>query len=50
MWRRLVDTAVSAERESNCWAEGEGVAVADGAAVQPWSVLVWHEAAQPDAG
>ena len=50
VWRRLVDTAVSAERESNCWAEGEGAAVADGAAVQPWSVLVWHEAAQPDAG
>ena len=50
VWRRLVDTAVSAERESNCWAEGEGAAVADGAAVQPWSILVWHEAAQPDAG
>ena len=50
VWRRLVDTAVSAERESNCWAEGEGAAVADGAAVQPWSVLVWHEVAQPDAG
>ena len=41
-WRRLVDTAVGAEKEDNCWPEGEGEVVSDGVAVQPWSIVVWH--------
>lgn len=42
-WRRLVDTAVGAEKEDNCWPEGRGEVVADSVTVQPWSVVVWHE-------
>ena len=50
VWRRLVDTAVEAEKEDNCWPEGEGEIVADGVAVQPWSVVVWHRNPSPQPG
>ena len=47
VWRRLVDTAVGSEKDDNCWPEGEGEIVADGVAVQPWSVVVWHRSPSP---
>lgn len=50
VWRRLVDTAVGSEKDDNCWPEGEGEIVADGVAVQPWSVVVWHRSPSPQPG
>ncbi|AQP45836.1 alpha-amylase family glycosyl hydrolase [Tessaracoccus flavus] len=48
VWRRLVDTANWAEPACNFWREGEGMIVADGVTVEPWSIVVWHELPAPD--
>lgn len=47
VWRRLVDTATACEPNHNFWPEGTGEVVEGKERVEAWSVVVWHETAQP---
>ncbi|MFV0428401.1 MAG: alpha-amylase family glycosyl hydrolase [Arachnia sp.] len=44
VWRRIIDTATWAEPACNFWPEGQGMIVSGGATVEPYSIVVWHEA------
>ncbi len=42
-WRRMIDTAIWAEKENNFWPEGTGETVTGNVSVAPWSIVVWHK-------
>ncbi len=48
VWRRLIDTHSWAEPSYNFWPEGEGEIVENGAHLDAWSIVVWHD--QPEPG
>ncbi len=47
VWRKLIDTASDQEPHLNFWPEGTGELYEGPVAVQPWSIVVWHDTDAP---